>query len=288
MAVVSRDKNTNTNNSKDGKEEVKKEAQVVDFDKLDSLPQGQVSAINKDADAWERLAPPPCPKGNRYQLKLFPAKDGAKRREAEEGNPSTSYYTYDIEGKLINTKDEEFDGVTVYCSGLHNLSTRIPKRRDISTMMGLIVKLGIKDQIKEKMSDLDQLKLFNKVLKSEPVIWVELDWEAFSKNDKDRNGFSKKIFATYEDFPLVDSETGERRSEISITNEDGGKETINARLFVREWIGTSNTGGNAAGGGGTNNSNKRGGGVVENVGDDEDEDSSKKVSNKGELDIEEE
>ena len=222
--------------TKETKEEVKYTSEVVDFDKLDSLPKGQVSEINKDADAWERLASPPCPKGNRYRLKLFPAKDGAKRRETKQGDPSTSYYTYDIEAKLVETEDEEFDGVTVYCSGLHSLSTKIQKRREISTMAGLIAKLGHKDKIKDKMSDIDVLSLFSKILKSEPIVYAELDWESFSKVDKDKNGFNRKVFATYEDFPK-NKEDDSRENEVSITLRSGEKELVTARLYVKEWVG---------------------------------------------------
>lgn len=271
MAVVSRNQTSNSNSNTNSKETEKKKeltSEVVDLSQLDKLPKGQVAEINKDADAWERLAPPPCPKGNRFRVKLFPAKDGAKRKEAEQGNKDTSYYTFDIEAKLIETKDEEFDGITVYCSGLHALSTRIQKRRDISTMAGLIAKLGHKELLKERMTDIEVLQAFNKVLKSEPMIYVELDWEAFSKNDRDKNGFSKKVFATFEDFPLVDSESGERVSEIGITNDDGGRETVNARLFVREWIGVSLDNGNSNRSG-NNSSKSQGNKVVESLGDDD-------------------
>jgi hypothetical protein len=267
MAVISK-----SQTSKKSDDENKYEPETIDLSNLDKIVSGETLSINKDADAWERLSPPPCPSGNRYHLVLFPAKEGTKRREEEKGNPNTSYYTCDLECKIIDSKNKEFDGVTVYVNGLHSPSTKVPRRREISTMAGLMIKLGQEKLVNSKMSHGDLLKNFIKVLKSEPKIWVELDWEATSKNDKDRNGFGKRIFATYTDFPVLTNEDGEevldengeeeRKSSVMITNDDGGREEINARLVVREWIG-SKIDKEGEGKGGRGNSGKNGKGKID-------------------------
>lgn len=292
MAVVS-SKTKQVSDNREEKEEVKNTNETIDLSQLDKLPSGQKHVIDKDADAWERLSPPVPQRANGewipYKLKLFPSKDGGKRKEIEQGKPETSYFTMDLECKVVGTnqEDEEFDGATIYCNGLNALSTRMGKRREISTMAGLIGKLGFKDQLKNEMTDLDVLKLFSKILKSEPMIWVKLDWNARSKNDKNNNGFPLDICTTYRDFPLVDpgDEGLGRQFSFKITNTDGGKEEVSGYPFVKEWIGVSLDGVGKGSSGGSSSGGK--GKVVEDLGDDE-EGGNKIVRGKDDLDFESE
>src|SRR5476651_2464709 len=101
------------------------------------LVDGPEVEIDPEEDAWSFAAPPPR---GVYDMKLFKAKDGLQCGWTKEGDDSTLFVTCKLECKLVNSKDEEYDGQMVFAS----VNTKVWRGKHISKMAGLIVKAGYK------------------------------------------------------------------------------------------------------------------------------------------------
>ena len=190
---------------------------------------GRKVAMDLNEDAWAFGEPPK--KGN-YKLRLFIAKDGVTQRYYDVKKEEV-YFNFSLECKFVS-EDKDIEGYTMYVY----VSTRIQRRKNISTVAGLIQKMGYKLPTNE-LDDLQQAKLFISALKKEPIIGADVDWRAsFDTGKVDKTtgrAIYKNVCNHYEDFPL--DETGERKSTFSHTAEDGSVQEIRTQLFVNKWYG---------------------------------------------------
>jgi hypothetical protein len=210
------------------------EKPVVVTDIAQVKARGRKVTMDLTEDAWSFGAPPA--KGH-YKLKLFMAKDGTTQRRYDK-NSEEVYYNFALECKVVS-EDVDVDGYTIYVYA----STRIPKRKNISTAAGMIVKMGYKLPTNE-LDDVQLAKLFSKAIKNEPVIGVDIDWRASYDTGKLDKLTGRKVYKNvcnhYEDFPETEDKTS-RISEFTHTADDGGKYEIRAQLFVGKWYGKGET-----------------------------------------------
>jgi hypothetical protein len=194
---------------------------------------GRKVAMDLTEDAWSFGEPPA--KGN-YKLKVFLAKDGITQRYYDDKKEEV-YFNFSLECKFLSD-DKDVDGYTMYVY----VSTRIPKRKNISTVAGLIQKMGYKMPTNE-LDDIQQAKLFTAALKKEPIIGAEIDWRASYDTGKVDKNTGRQVYKNvcnhYEDFPS--DEEGGKKSTFSHTAEDGSVAEIRAQLFVSKWYGKGET-----------------------------------------------
>ena len=147
---------------------------AVDINDVD-LPEGLSHDIDPQADAYEIGAPPPT--GN-YPLKCFVGRNGFQQGLEDEDDSDSVYYAVTLECKVA---DGEFEGRMAFPW----LSTRVFAGNKTSTMATFINKYltesGNEKRVKGNQSSLGQVKLLDKILKKEPVLWADLDWDAYSK-----------------------------------------------------------------------------------------------------------
>ena len=187
-------------------------------------------ALNLEEDAWSYAAPPPR---GVYDLKCFLAKDWLHARLANEKDNSSMYIMADIEARIMN--NEEYEETPCYTT----VSTRIFRRRNISTMAGFLVKAGASKYIPNPATPKQLAELLEKVLHKEPVIKAELDWRgAYSYKDaKTGNDVWENSHNHYEEFP-VDPENKDKRINVtSVTGKDGLLHEIRAQLRVVRFFG---------------------------------------------------
>lgn len=182
------------------------------------LKAGKKSKLDPTEDAWANSAPPP--KGE-YTLKVYLAKDGMKMGLIKPDDEDSVFYEAELETK-IKHDNPEYDNFTVFS----RVSTKIGRGKNISTMAGLINKMGYK--LPEEATPLQIAKLLKAAIAKEPVLYNNmLDWSGWSQND------NKVICTSMDDFP--EDEEGNPVHEFTITNKDGGREKIQARVKIRVW-----------------------------------------------------
>ncbi len=186
-----------------------------------SLKTGVKSKLDPTEDAWEFSAPPDM---GRYRLKLFLGKEGFQQGLRDEEDSNSVYYQANLECKIVSD-DSETNGYSVFAT----VTTKIGKRKNISTMAGLVGKCGYK--VPTEATDLEIAKLFKAVLAKEPILGAELDWEAGYRDGKDW----VRVFSSQEDFPEADG--GGYEHVCRVTRKDGGKEEVRAQLKIKEWYG---------------------------------------------------
>lgn len=182
------------------------------------LKAGKRSKLDPTEDAWANSAPPP--KGE-YTLKVFLAKDGMKMGLIDLKDEDSVFYEAELETK-VKHDNPEYDNFTVFS----RVSTKIGRGKNISTMAGLINKMGYK--LPDEATPLQIAKLLKAAIAKEPVLYNNmLDWSGWSQND------NKVICTSMDDFP--EDEEGNPVHEFTITNKDGGREKIQAKLKIRVW-----------------------------------------------------
>ena len=129
----------------------------------DLMIEGPELQMDLDEDAWSYGAPPPrdC-----YEFKWFPAKNFAKSGYEKDQDQSTFFVQANIEGRLVNNSVWE----DAYASA--NLSSRIYRGKNISTLAGFLVAAVGKEQL-EKRAPLTPKKLgflLEGLIKKEPVV----------------------------------------------------------------------------------------------------------------------
>ncbi len=130
-----------------------------------SLPEGAQENLNPDADAWERACPPP---DGVYQVKIHPGKKAFEQGKTDNGDV---YYVANLECKILDNKD--WEGIVIFAK----VSTFLSAGKEISTMAGLIRKMGV--AVPRQATHLAIVKLLNKCLKQEPKLYVEGEWKAW-------------------------------------------------------------------------------------------------------------
>lgn len=204
--------------------------EMKQINSLDDLKvSGQVRKLDPTEDAWEFGAPP---KKGIYRLKLFPGKDCWRLGQYDAKDESNIFVSCNLECRIVS-EDPEVNDIPVFC----NVSTRVGRRKNISTMMGLIVKLGHKLKTYE-LTDKQLAKLFEKVLKAEPLIEAEIDWRgSYPFTNKKGEKEYKNVYNHYEEFPNDPEEKGEKLTVISVTAEDGSRVEFRPQLYVAKWYG---------------------------------------------------
>jgi hypothetical protein len=184
---------------------------------------GKVSKLDATEDAWEFSAPPDP---GAYKFKLFLSKDGFKQGRYDPRDAEVVYYLCGVEAKLVSD-NTEIDGFTVFAY----FSTRIGRRKNISTMAGMIVKMGYK--LPNEASDLQIAKMFSQALKKEPIVEGELDWRGAYQESEGKKEWIN-VFRTYAEFPEVDKV----RQHVTMVNDKGGnKHEVRAQATVKRWYG---------------------------------------------------
>ena len=218
MAVINKGQVAKTTSDASESSSEDKKGRVVDVLQDKSLPTGQSHKLDITEDAWEYGAPP---KAGPQTIKLFLAKDGVicydDDKDKEPG------YGISIEGKIVDSTNGEFDGVTVF----PRVNTFLGRGKNISTAAGLVAKLGYK--VPEQADHLAIAKLIVLALKKEPTIKVECDWRGWSKLD------SRVAFKNMEAFPK--DEHGEPIHIVDYKSSKGQIEEIRAQLQVVHWYG---------------------------------------------------
>lgn len=214
MAVL----NQAGNVTRTSREERGVEAKPVDLSDA-SLKQGKKSKLDPTEDAWSRTAPPP--KGEDYTLKIFLAKDGMKQGLIDKNDADSIFYEAELECKTVS-ENPDIDNFTVF----GRVSTKIGRGKNISTMAGLINKMGYK--LPEEATPLQLAKMLKAAIAKSPILYdCHLDWSGWSKND------NKVVCSSMDDFPQ--DEEGNPVHQFKISNKDGGKEEITASLKIRVW-----------------------------------------------------
>lgn len=186
-------------------------------------PVGKASKINIEEDAWERIAPPPR---GRYSLQLFPADNAVTVNENKKGEFES--YSINIMARIVKSTEDNNDAIC-----WPTVTTRFGRGKEISTAVGLLVKLGYDKAFKPgvEYTDLAIARAMVGALKKEPIIDNNLcDWKASYQDDKGWHNIAN----TMEDFPVVN---GEREHIIKVTKRDGSRDELKAKFFVREWGG---------------------------------------------------
>lgn len=134
---------------------------------------------DESANAFERLA---TIKPGVYGVKLFAAEKGWKQWE-KNGNLS---YICDVVAKIVDTTlaptgADLFQDFTLDWM----VSTMVPKGRKTSTMATILAKMGFSLKVITGHKQLAQG--FGKWLKTEPVVYVEVDWKCRVKKSDDPN-----------------------------------------------------------------------------------------------------
>lgn len=182
---------------------------------------GTSKKMDATEDAWEFSAPPE-PKV--YKFRIFPARDGFKQGRYDPKDAEAVFYQTGVEAKIVSD-DPDIDGFTCYCY----FTTRIGKRRNISTMAGMIVKMGFK--LPSEATDLHIAKMFGAALKKELIVEGELDWRGAYKDGPDWIN----QWGSYAEFP--NKEGGGKKHIAVITDKKGNSHEIRAQAAVKRWFG---------------------------------------------------
>lgn len=196
------------------------------------LPKGVASVIDPTQDAW--AVPPPPPKGL-YRLKLFLSDEGVKLdyRDRKNRKPEEAYYTANLECRIVDNKD--YLNRIIFAGA----STNIRQGKEISTMIGLLVKMGLKMQSGQKVDDFTVVQTFLKALAKEPVLQGFIDWSGGYKPEataQNPNPYYKNVFKTMDEFPVVN---GVRQHLWMHTLASGAREEIRAQARVNQWYGAN-------------------------------------------------
>jgi len=207
----------------DTKMDYKDRSKVVDINDK-GLFTGETVELDFTSDAWAFPAPPPM---GLYDLKLFPAKDAFKMNLKDENkgwdSPGNVYYSANLECRIV-APGQEWDNTPVFVT----VNSMLYRGRELSSMMGVVLLTGAKPK-KNSLSDLEQAKIFNQVLKGEPIIRkVLLDWQGYSKNDE------KVVCKSMIDFPK--NQDGTYSHSFTRVDAQRDKEEIVAQLRVKQWV----------------------------------------------------
>ena len=207
----------------------KAKGEEVDVDFTKGLPWGgEAHDLDPEQDAWEFTAPPPHAVYI-VELGLFEA----KLIKQDPQDEATWYYRIAIEGRIRDS--EEYNNIPAYL----RVTTRLGRGKNISTVEGALIKLGLKDKlVGRKLTPKASAEALCKLLQKGPTTNWEIDWRASYQYIDKRTGATryKNVYNTYEDFP--DSPEGGKNHQPVCTNHiTGGREQLEAQLNVVHWYG---------------------------------------------------
>ncbi len=184
----------------------------------DGVPIGVASVLDPTEDAWEYAPPPPK---NRYTLRLLLSDRGFEWGHRDPNDPQSLYYTCNLECRIVGG---DFNEIPVF----DTVRTSIPRGKNLSTMMGLLLFIGYKLP-KTDLSPRGQAYIFQQLLKREPKCDAFVDWRASVQLP---NGDWKNIFSSMDDFP---DGKGGKSHLYRYRHTNGTVEEVRARARVVKW-----------------------------------------------------
>jgi hypothetical protein len=189
----------------------------------DLLIEGEEMTLDLTEDAWSFGAPPPF---GYYQVKLFLDKDGMKQGLNDNNNPNDIYITFKLIAKIT---EGEYEGTPIYTQ----VTTKVWRGKEISTMAGLIVKLGYK--FPNKLTPKKLAMYMEQALKKEPTVIAEVDWQGSyaypDPKDPNKNKY-QVVFKNYSQFPEDKEHPGEKLDRVIVSNQHGGG-TVEVRAMTQ-------------------------------------------------------
>lgn len=225
MAVVSSKGPQAVSQGGSSTSEEKKPQQLKKVDLNDtSLPDGEAIEIDSKADAYSFAKPAPH---GIYQLKLYLDSSGFRMGQADEHDPSSVYFIADLDMRVISD-DKNIQGQSIQ----DGLSTTVFRGHKASQVSTLISKIGYGDKIPASITPRQQATLLSKILKKEPIVFAELDWRAWSKNQLNRRTGKggSWLLRGMEKFPQLED------GSYDHCIEDASGETCYARMFVVRFL----------------------------------------------------
>lgn len=208
MAIV--DDNTHTEDSRQGFAELK----TIDINDS-SLPEGKEIEIDPNADAWGVACPPP---DGVYKLALFEARVPYQMGENDD---KEIYYTANLECKIISDNPELKDR-TIF----GKVSTYVAQGKEVSTIVGMIKKIGPTIAVPTKITPKQQLQLFKRILAKNPTLYCEGEWAAWDMKK------SEWIKRGMKNFPMSE----DKKSYIHTVRDSKGN-IVNAKWKPVKWYG---------------------------------------------------
>ena len=199
MAIVNNQMNSKNKGGENSANQ-QKQGKVID-PTVAQVKKGQVMQMDKEADAWESINPPPA---NYYALLPVVSKDGYTENEIVEGDPNSIYYKANLACKIVSS-DEAANGSIVYL----NVSSYIGRGKKISTMAGVMLKSNKKpSKMPETITHGELLGWFVKWVKAQPTIYAWCDWSAWSSKKQ------QMVRKGMENFPQSEDGTYDAHLEI--------------------------------------------------------------------------
>lgn len=220
MAEMQRD----TKPAAGGQDQPKTSIQPVDiFSK--NLPEGNTRMLDLSEDWQARADVPPA---GTYRVKLFEARqEPVVMGKTQQGDV---FYSVNMEARL-QSDDERYNGYPIDVRA----STMPYRGKTKSPIVGILEACGFKLK-SNQVTDLMVTQTLVKHLKTEPVVWVDIEWGARAQNGKGEWVAAARKMA---DFPLKDGVLGEHESTATITLPDGTRKEVNARVSIVHWHGVN-------------------------------------------------
>jgi hypothetical protein len=186
--------------------------------------EGKEVELDYSDDPWSFGAPPPW---GYYPVKLFLDKDGIKQGLEDQSDPNSVYFQFNLIAKIV---EGEFEGVPVYT----RVSTRIWRGKEISTMGGLLSKMGFKN-LPTKMTPKKLALYMDKALTKEPIVTAEVDWQGSYPYPDPKNpqkNLYQVVFKNYGQFPEDKDNPGTKIDRVIVSNQHGGG-TVEVRAMTQ-------------------------------------------------------
>ena len=177
-------------------------------------------------DAFDATPPP---NAGPYNARLVLGSRGVELgyREFEQGQTGdhgkagTEFYRVNIECRIVapGTDSDNFPF-------FQTATTRLGRGKGMSTAAQMLERLG--QQIPNQATDRDIAVQLANVIKTEPILPVWCDWEAYSKTE------NRTVYGTQVDFPLLAN--GQRDHEPWHRTRDQNREQLRAQLKPIRWF----------------------------------------------------
>jgi len=184
---------------------------------------GSAVEMDTEADAYERVAPPPM---GRYDLHVTESERCWEERETETGD---KYVVANLECKIVNAADPDVNGQMVFA----RVSTFMGRGKKISTMAYVLLKMGYpKEKLTGALTTEELVQKFHKfIIKQDRVVKdCLLDWQGYSPAQK------AVIYNKMADFPK--GKDGQYLHIVEYRKAGQPSEEIVARLKLKDWGGS--------------------------------------------------
>lgn len=147
----------------------------------------EITEIDASEDAFSYAAPVP---DDRYLAKIVMGSDGPKMDQ----DPKTKVVNYivPIEARVVEGSDEVKDAIL-----FANAGTYIRRGKKVSVVAAILSKLGV--ALEAQMGKLTLCRKLQAMLKKEPSIYVDTEWQAYDSTDGPRG---RTFLKGMKNFPL--------------------------------------------------------------------------------------